>query len=99
MRIFQPNSKRIRNAEKITLLSQENNINPNQKYKIDYWTELFRYRPCTKSLWNTSIPATSSFHYDRDFYLNIFIELTLPLNWKYLGHLVLSHAVWYMKLG
>lgn len=50
MRIFQPYSKRIRNAEKMTLFSQENNISPNQKYKI---TELYLYRPSTKSLWNT----------------------------------------------
>lgn len=34
----------------MTLFSQENNISPNQKYKI---TELYLYRPSTKSLWNT----------------------------------------------
>lgn len=43
----------------MTLFSQENNINPYQKYKI---TELFRYRSSTKSLWNT---------YSRDFLISL----------------------------
>lgn len=62
----------------MTLFSQENNISPNQKYKI---TELYLYRPIRLlNRYGIPIPATSSFHYDRDFYLNISIQLTLPLN-------------------